>query len=142
MGKSGLTPDHLFNFMLYGISSYAKEYKLAWYINTELGIDMVKQEDIEMQFVNGRVLSVSNFLFETENRSFKLLRNKSVSEQGGKVEFLLPELKKFDYLILVQGFEDTYSDDDLKKLLAPLKPIQFVQKFDPLSLKSKENLIF
>jgi hypothetical protein len=142
MSKSSLLPDQLFDFELYGISSFAKEYKLAWYINSALGIEMVKQNDIEIEFVNGRILAVSNFLFETENSAFKLLRNKSLSESGGKVEFLLPELKKFDYLMIIKGFEDTFTAEHLRKLLTPLKPIQFMQRFDPLILKSKENLIF
>jgi len=87
-------------------------------------------------------LSVSNFLFETESRLFKLIRNKSVGKLGERVDYLLPELKNFDFLIILRGFEDTFNDGELKKLLVALKPIQFLQKFDPLAIKSKENLIF
>ena len=118
------------------------EYQLAWYINKALGITMTKQKDIEIKFLNGNILCISNYLFETENCCCKLIRNKSVYQEADRVDFLLPELNKFDFLMQLRGFEDTFDDDTVRRLLVACKPVQFLQKFDPLTIKSRENLIF
>ena len=55
---------------------------------------------------------------------------------------LIPELKRFDYLILVQGFDDTFDTNDLKSRLSSVPKVQYVQSFLVDDLKSRENLIF
>jgi hypothetical protein len=134
--------DQLYDFDLYAISSFAKGYQLAWYINQALHVHMERKSDIEMHFVDGRKLNISNFLYETEASSIRLVKNKTSIEEEGRVDFLLPELKRFDFLVLVRGFDDTHTAISIKELLGAMKPVQFLQQFDPVKLKTKENLIF
>ena len=66
---------------------------------------------------------------------FNLLANK------GTEGFLIPEMKKVDYFLLIHNYID---DDDLKEVIAGLNRIPEVAvaaEVDPKKLKSKENLI-
>jgi hypothetical protein len=55
---------------------------------------------------------------------------------------MVPELKKFDYLMTVQGYDDTYNSKQLKNIFVAIPGIQYVQTFAASDLKSRENLIF
>src|SRR5690606_21615958 len=140
--KTKLIVQYDYEFELIGVSTTVKEYKLAWAINNLLNIRLVKDKDLEMTFKNNTYVIISNFMFETENSVFRLLRNKSFDQGVGSQGFLLPELKNFDYIILISGFEDTYSIEELTQKLKTLTEIDYLQRIDIDQLKSKENLIF
>lgn len=131
-----------YSFSLVGIISPLKEYKFAWLLNKKLDIELDKTQDIEIEFLKNRNLIISNYIHETEHSSFKLMKNKSVDLYGDNPVFIVPELKRFDYIIVVQGFEDSFSDQELKKMISSIISVQYVQLFSVESLKSKENLIF
>ena len=142
MRKRKLEAEFDYNFILFGVISALKEYKLAWFLNDKLDIMLNKSADIEIEFLKSQNLIISNYLFETEHSCFRLLKNKSADQFETNLAYLVPELKRFDYLILVQGFEDTFSINDLKTTLASIPNVQYVQHFEIDDLKSKENLIF
>jgi len=142
MSKNKLKVEFSYDFILFGIISTLKEYKLAWEINKALDISLAKETDIEIEFFNKNDLVISNYIFETENSEFRLLKNKALSAASNTSQFLLPELHSFDYIILVNGFEDTYSRTKLKEKLQSIPGIQYLKIFNPDELKSKENLIF
>lgn len=142
MKKRKLEAEFEYNFILFGIISALKEYKFAWLLNNKLDIQLDKSKDIQIDFLKSQNLVISNYLFETEHSSFRMLQNKSADQLERNRAFLIPELKRFDYLLLVQGFEDTYSTTDLKKELSSIPGVQYVQQFDVEELKSKENLVF
>jgi len=142
MRKRKLEAEFDYNFILFGLISALKEYKLAWLLNSKLDLQLDKTKDIEIDFLKSQNLIISNYLFETEHSSFRLLKNKSADQFDDNRAFLIPELKRFDYLILVQGFDDTFSTKDLKNELSSISSVQYVQHFDVEDLKSKENLIF
>jgi len=60
----------------------------------------------------------------------------------GTEGFLVPEMKKVDFLLLIQNYIHT---EDLKEIINGLNKIPEVlvaMEVDPKKLKSKENLIF
>ncbi len=140
--KTKLFVPYEYEFELMGVSTTVKEYKLAWAINNLLNIRLVKEKDLEIAFKNDTFVVISNFVFETENSIFRLLRNRSFNQSAGSQGFLVPELKDFDYIILISGFEDTFSIEELGKKLRDLSEIDYLQRIDINQLKSKENLIF
>ncbi len=142
MAKNKLKVDFIFDFTLFGLISVLKEHKLAWEINRAMDIHLVKNEDVILEFFNQGNIVISNFIFETENSSFRLLKNKSMDTKTKGSKFLLPELNSFDYLVFVTGFEDTFSTGEAKEMLQSVPGIQYLKEFDPNGLKSKENLIF
>ncbi len=142
MRKRKLEAEIDYNFSLVGIISPLKEYKFAWLLNKNLDIQLDKTQDIEIEFLKNKNLIISNYIHETEHSSFKLMKNKSVDHYGDNPDFIVPELKRFDYIIVVQGFEDLFSDQELKNMISSITSVQYVQLFSVESLKSKENLIF
>lgn len=142
MSKNKLNIDLSFEFLLIGLISTAREYKLAWHLNKAFDIQLVKDEDILIEFFKDDNMYVSNYIFSTENSAFRLIKNKTVLENQATTRFLIPELNRFDYFIVVEGFEDTFSQKHLKEKLLSIKDIQYHQFFDPNELKSRENFIF
>ena len=142
MKKRKLEAEFDYDFSLLGIISALKEYKLAWLLNNQLDVQLIKAKDIEIDFLNNQNLIISNYIFETDHNNLRLLKNKSMDQFGDHSVYLLPELKRFDYFILKQGFEDTFTNQELKEKLSTILKIQYVQLFSVENLKSKENLIF
>ena len=142
MKKRKLQAEFDFNFLLLGMITASREYKLAWELNALLEIELNKASDIHLEFIKGPSLIISNYLFETEHSCIRLLKNRSVDELETNAAFLIPELKRFDFLIMVRGFQDTFSDSELKAKLGSVSGVQYVQQFELEKLKSKENLIF
>ena len=103
MGKNRLVIDPDYDFELYGIISSSKEYKLAWALNKRLGIHLIKQEDVHLNFLKEGSVTVSTYLFESGNSEYKLIRNKLFNQIDNKTAYLLPELQKFDFLLTRKG---------------------------------------
>lgn len=142
MKKRKLEAEFDYNFLLFGVISALKEYKLAWHLNNTFELQLNKAHDIAIDFLKSQNLIISNYLYETEHSTFRLLKNKSADVFEDNLAFLIPELKRFDYLILIQGFDDTFNTGDIKKLLSSIPKVQYVQNFQIDDLKSRENLIF
>ena len=77
-----------------------------------------------------------------EYSNIRFLKNKSVDQFSESSAFLLPELKRFDFLLIINGFEDTFTDLKLKENISAIPGIQYLQSFPVESFKAKENLIF
>ena len=102
---------------------------------------MNKSKDIEIEFLKSPNLIISNYLYETDHCCFRLLKNKSMDPFNDNLAFLLPELKRFDYLLILQGFEDTFTNQDLKTKMATFSGIQFMQFFEIENLKSSSVVL-
>ncbi len=142
MGKNKLTIKYDFGFQLVAVNASVKEYKLAWILNRNLELDFIKTDNIEIVFVNDKLISISNFICRTEHQLFRLLSNKAENLEETFNAFLIPELKNFDYFIAINDESDTF---DLNAFISRIKQIPFVQfavSVDPTTLKSKDNLIF
>ena len=141
MKKSKLIANVDFDFSLLAIASQLKEYKLAWVLNQELNIHLVKQKDEIFNFIGDERLCISNFAYHTQHSRIRLIFNRS-KEEIGLNQFLLPELKQFDYLMMIEGFEDTWSVEQVREVLKTIEGVQMVNLVDIDHLKSRENLIF
>ena len=137
-----LEVEYDYDFDLFGLVSSSKEHKLAWALNKCFNIRLVKQQDLNYDFFNKGRLVISNYLHCTQHSTFRLLRNKSVDLSTLKKPFLMPDIKEYDYLIQISGaLSDFYQQELLNRFkLVPI--IQYANKFDPNSLKFKENLMF
>jgi len=142
MKKNKLVVDFVFDFELLGLISPAKDYKMAWTINQALSIKLVKNQDLEIEFVNDKHLIISNYIFETENSTLRLLKNKTVDNNEPSVSFLLPELRNFDYFIMVEDHAEAFSITEMVTKIKNVPIIQYISRLDTDKLKSKENLIF
>jgi hypothetical protein len=140
MKKNKLIASFDFDFSLLAIASQLKEYKLAWIINQELGINLVKQQDEIFHFLGDEKLCISNYFYQTEHSSIRLIMNRSRDESS--MQPLIPELKQFDFLMLIEGFEDTLVIQEVRDTLKNIDGIQLINQIIVDQLKSRDNLIF
>lgn len=143
MSKKKLLINVQYQFLIYGISSALKEYKLAWEINNLLDIHLVKKKDENIELIDKPDLCISNFLFQTNIKKIRLLKNRSYGQHESPA-YILPELNSIDYILLLFGYEDDphFDQKTFKRSLQGINGVNFVQQFDPQVLKSRENLIF
>lgn len=142
MARSKLVIDYEFDFKLFGLICNVKEYRLAWLLNQQLGIHLIKKKDIVHEFLNNEKILLSNYLFETENAQLRLLRNRSENKNSERLGYLLPELHKFDFFIMKYGVLDGKEDTNFLLRIKEIKEIQYITSFDISKIKSRENLIF
>ncbi len=139
MNKTTLKFELDLNFKLLAVSSQLKDYVFCFKINKTIGFDFCKINDLELPFNGGNennYFSRYYFLRLDTETEYYIISNK------GSEGFLLPEMKKADYFILIRNYIDS---DDLKYLITKLNKMPEVLvalEVDPKKLKSKENLIF
>lgn len=142
MKKNKLDLIYEFDFELAGIVCNKKEYKLAWHINSALDISLSKKSDIKIEFSNQPPIVISNFKFETEFVELELLQNKLMSGGGSNPQFLMPELKQFDYLLKLKDATGELTITNVCNKLREVPLIEYVAKLDFNELKSRENLLY
>ena len=129
-------------FKIIGISSSEKSYKVAWYLNSFLGIRLIKQKDIEIYYENNSYICVSNHVHKYLNCEITLLKNKLEFSNNNKYQSLLPEYHAFDFILKIKNFLEY---DDIALLLKKIKEIKIIEYCDILTIdhiKSKNNLIY
>ncbi len=126
--------DYDYNFLLFGICSNAKDYRLAWIINKSLNLRLKRKEDI--------VVSESNrfafFTFEDEANGVKyiLAANKSTGN------IFMKELKQMDYLLIADGNYKYLEEENFLMKLKNSESVLAAYKLNAEVLKSKQHLLF
>ncbi len=139
MSKFTLEVDYDFDFILIGISCHEKDYRISWAIREKLGIDLCRGEDIVISSKKGSksdAYAVFEQISEENESGIFLVSNRSGSS------LLVPEHRSADYFIIARG---GYDEENKEEMLLGLRGISFVLTafaIDPVSLKSKQNLIF
>lgn len=139
MNKTTLKFELDLDFKLLAVSSQLKDYVFCFKINKQLSIDFCKISDLELPFNGGNqnnYFSRYYFLLPDIETEFYIVANK------GSEGFLVPEMKKADFFILIRNYID---QDELKQFIMLINKIPEVLaalEVDPKKLKSKENLIF
>jgi hypothetical protein len=145
------------DYGLIAIHSSLEDYRLAYFLNREFGIRLEKcAADITYNFREGES-RFSRFIYEDGNESvWNLVQNRNsvssvqqgvslFSAEGMDVStnvFLLPELKKTDYLLKLENVEDDTETEEVTEKLLAIKYITTAYTVDHHKLKSKNNLIF
>lgn len=139
MNRTTLKFELDLDFVLLAITSQLKDYMFCFKINKQLGTDFCKITDLELAFNAGG----ENFYF---SRYFYLMPQTEtelyIISNKGTEGFLVPEMKKVDFFLLIRNYID---GDDLKLIISKLNKVPEVLvavEVDPKKLKSKENLIF
>lgn len=140
MKKVKLLIEHTYDFELLGLVSTVRDYKMAWVINRELDLNLVKSDDLELEFMTPPSLIISQYFLSLPHGFVQLLRNRAINSSN-QVSYLIPELKSMDYFLLVQDETFQISINTFANQLAKNQHIQNVMKLDVSKLKSKENLL-
>ncbi len=148
-----LTFDLEDDYLLIGIHSTEEDYRLAYLINKHLNTNFVRCK----QSLDFKDSNIEFPLFEYKNEktyiNYYIINNKHlhvVNEKfdnglfGGDystISYLLPEKKKVDYLLKVEGCNENF----IVNLVENLNKINKIITSYPIetnTLKSKNNLIF
>lgn len=142
MKKNKLDGGYAIDFELFGLVCNKKEYKLAWYLNQALGITLVKQDDIKIEYADNTSILISNYAYETNFVSIELLQNKLISSGNTKNKLLMPELKQFDFLLKFKDQTDEMTSENVNAIIKGISIIEYTMRLKFDSLKSKENLLY
>ncbi len=140
MKKTKLFIEPTFDFELLGLVSPVKDYKMAWLINRELDLNLVKSDDIQIEFLSSPRLEISQYLLSLPHGFIQLLKNKALNTSQ-QLAYLVPELRNLDYFLLVQDQTHQISITTFVEHLSKNPFIQSVVRLDVSKLKSKENLL-
>lgn len=142
MGKKfKLDFDFKIEGTLIAVISAWPDYQMAWGISKHLDIELERAKDLNLSFNMNKKNSFLLYEFIDEYTTFRLLKNKAYEADFEKEPYLLPELKTFDYLFLIESEADL-NIKDIDEKLKQIKSIQLTKILDPDTLKSKQNLAF
>ena len=142
MKKNKLESGYEADFELMGLVCNKKEYKLAWHLNQALNINLVKQEDIRIEFNDQSSILISNYRYQTEFLTIELLQNRLISKGNLKNQLLIPELKQFDYLLKFKDMTDELTSENVNVIIKEIPIIEYTLRLNFDTLKSKENLLY
>nr|WP_294773906.1 IPExxxVDY family protein [uncultured Flavobacterium sp.] len=147
------------DYQLIAIHSPLEDYRLAYYINQNLPINLKKSNcDIHISNKDGET-QLSRFFFEDDKDiAWSLVQNQNAAlvvaennNQGLFAEsstefapkiYLIPEFKKVDYFLKIENGEVAV---DVSKIISSIKKIvrvSTVYAVEAEKIKSKNNLIF
>ena len=139
MAKFLLEAEFDYDFDLLGLVSPLRDYRLCWLINKKLNVDFHRRNDLEINLIQQQKLtyfSIYSYYDSLDKASFFILNNKNNND------LLIPEMKQVDYFFMTKG---NIALQERDRLLISLKEVQAIQtlfEVNPLSLKSRQNLIF
>ena len=145
------TSDFESDYTLIAIHSQSEPYKLAYEINLKLNTSLEKSSfDIsfknkvsvfnlykhESEIYNTKLYLISNKSIEKENQS----KNKLLFNDYSISSFLIPELKKAEFLMKIEG--GGFNIDSLILKLNKIDSVVSCYRASINNVKSKYNLIF
>lgn len=135
--KFELDIEYEYDFLLFGIVSTEKPYRLAWQINQVYPYDFERINDYQVE-LNDKPCSffTYRFIHEENHTTYFILSNKDDNQ------LLLPDLKNFDYLVLISGATDFFDTEKFKDDLNSVRGIQLIYSIDVNTIKSKQNLMY
>ena len=143
------------DYELIAVHSSLDDYKLAYMLNKELGVQLSKNlAYVEIAIPEGKS-AFSNYIFDDEKNDvvWTLIENKttiinsnkqttSLFEQVDITVFLLPEFKKADYLIKIENIDYGFDSESIIEKIQEIKNVTTAYAIDITNLKSKNYLIF
>ena len=127
------------DFVLIAVTTSLKDYRICYLINKFLNFNFLKIHDLAVDIHAGEasvLFSRYHYNWEATNTDFYFIANK------GSEGYLIPEMKKADYFLLVKNYIDENDLDNLISSLNKIPEIVAAVKIDPKKIKSRENLLF
>ena len=109
MKKSKLNVDYSYDFGLLGISTIIKPYKLAWQLNHDLNVKLVKKDDLMVMSKVKTSCFYSHYVFETLLTTIRIFRNKPNEPESPKW-VLVPEQPHCDYIVMFKSDQSDFGN--------------------------------
>ena len=148
------------DYHLIALHTSLEDYRLAYFLNRELGIGLSKSKsDIPLQ-VKGMKTSFIRFTFEDEKKliQWDLVQNKNEIENIENITttdlfsntknsfsssvYLLPEYKKEDFFVKIENADNEIDLDEVMVQISKIDAVNLVYSVTKNKIKSKNNLIF
>ena len=139
LSRHTLYTEFDYDFEMISIISSQRDYRICWLINRALNIDLCRNTDLLISNSRKKTESLHNLYFYEDE--INLLRFYLVTNKSSGI-YLIPELKQADYFMLLKGDAAATLVDETAHLLENSPGIEKIFKSEPLTLRSKENLIF
>jgi hypothetical protein len=127
------------DFVLIAVTTSLKDYRICYLINKCLNFNFIKFPDLSVDIYQGGnpvLFSIYHYNWEATETDFYFIANK------GSDGYLIPEMKKADYFLLIKNYIDENDLDSLISTLNKVPEIVAAVKIDPKKIKSRENLLF
>lgn len=137
-----LTESFFEDTRLLGLVAPVSDYQLCWHLNNGLRFDFRNNPDITIPFKKKNLDTTFYFTVSEYREPYRALAHYLYNNQF-KGEFLLPELKKLDFIWLMKG--DFVSDQliaDLIEMVNDLSCVRMVLELSVTNIRNKGNLIF
>lgn len=127
------------DFVLIAVTTSLKDYRICFLINKYLHFNFIKTADLSLEVYHGPEpswFSMYTDHWEASGTDFYFISNR------GTEGYLVPEMNKIDYFLMIRNYID---EDELDNLLSGLNKIPEIVaavKIDPKKVKSRENLLF
>jgi hypothetical protein len=123
--------------LLYGIVSQERAHRLVWFLNKIYPYNFSRVDDYEIEIAS-KLCAFTQFTFtdEENHTTYTLIGNRDESQ------LLIPELKTFDYLLLIKGAINFFEEDILKENIKTIPTVQIIFEVETEKLKSKHNLVY
>jgi hypothetical protein len=125
-------------FTLLGISCHLKDYRLSYLLNQQLGFSFIKRDDLRvMSSVTKEENEFSFYTFRNEERmnTYYLIANRSQDF------ILVPEIRQFDFLLVVEGKYTKSEKDSMMKTIRLLQNILTIFEVKFTEIRNYENLL-
>jgi hypothetical protein len=147
------------DYSLIALHSILPNFRLAYFLNKQLQLKLLKNREDYILFKNHTEVSFTHFIFEDpknhlnwkliENKKEMLIEKKSstlnlfeeIKEESTQF-FLIPEFKKTDFLLKIEGVTNDKQIEEWVQKIAHINNVQSVYPVNPHKLKTKNNLIF
>ncbi len=148
------------DYYLIAIHTSLEDYRLAYFINQKLPINLSKNKDeIQINIKEGETKFSRFYFYDNEKAiSWNLIQNKNeviqqknensqnlfsnINLEVSTKVYLLPEFKKVDYFLKIENVEEGMDVTAIQLLLNTIDSISTVYKVETNKIKSKNNLIF
>ncbi len=148
------------DYHLIAIHTSLEDYRLAFFINQKLAINLGKSEnEIQISIKEGETKFSRFYFYDKEEAvSWNLIQNRNeVIQQKSDLSqnlfstiemeistkvYLLPEFKKADYFLKIENIEEAMLATHIQPLLNTIDSISTAYTVKTKQIKSKNNLIF
>jgi len=127
------------DFVLIAVTTSLRDYRICYLINKSLNFNFIKISDLEVDtypLPGPAIFSRYHYNWEASETDFYFIANK------GLEGYLIPEMRKADYFLMVKNYIDEGDLDSLLSALNKIPEIVAAVKIDPKKIKSRENLLF
>jgi len=150
------------DYSLIAIHTSFEDYRLAYFINQKLDINLNKsKKDIQITVKEGETnFSRFHYYEKKKDTSWDLIQNKNevVQQQKEATQnlfsnsnlifdvttkvYMLPEFKKVDYFLKIENSDESLDLSKIQNILSTIENVATVYIVDTTKIKSKNNLIF